>query len=65
MDAADYLSIVKVSDAFTNCVVSAGANALGGKDIDHDDTNDAVAAASGAAHGQVVVVAETDQALHP
>ena len=63
MNATDYLPIVKVTDSLTYCQICARSNTLWRKDIHHDDTDDAVTAASGAAHRQEVIVAKADKAL--
>jgi len=63
MNATDYLPIVKVTDALAYCQISAGSNTLRRKDIYDNDTDDAVAAASGAAHCEKVIVAKADKAL--
>ena len=51
MNATDYLPIVEVADAFADSVICARANALRGKDIKYNHANDAIAAATGGAHG--------------
>lgn len=63
MNATDYLPIVKVTDSLTYCQICPRSYSLRRKDIHHDDTDDAVTAASGATHRQEVIVAKADKAL--
>ena len=51
MNTANDDPIVEIPDAFADGVVSAGAIALCGVDVAYDNTDDAITAAGGAAHG--------------